>query len=269
MSWDGIAAARLSLARVAQQTFAMVGANFVRLYLVSLSVMVVPTALSFWRLQHLAAGGVTPTNIFARFTGPTFWLSVFVGLVASAFLYASLSWEATEQLQGRRPPLGEMLAAGARTTPVLIAVGVLAYFGIVLGTLCLVVPGIFLALAWSLAAPVAAVERRGVFGVFGRSFELTRNNRWMIFLILLAYVIGCLLVALLLGVVMRLVTGMTGSPFVPRTTVGPMVWVSLVFNLLVGALLRVVGATGLGVIYSELRGLRGGFDAQRLSEVFA
>lgn len=264
---------RLSLSRVAEQTFALVGRTFVTTYGLALAIMVVPTLLAAWRLQTFAgaaAGGtaIARTAALTRF-GPLFWLATLISALCGILVYASLSWAAAERLQGRAPSLGQVLTAGLRALPVLIGIGILAYFGIVLGTLCLVVPGIFLAVAWSMVAPVVAVERKGVFGGFGRSFELTRGSRWAIFLIVLVYVVGCLIVALLVGVILRFALGATGSIFIPQFASGPVLWVSTLINLLVGALLRAVGATGLGVIYSELRGVGGGFDARRLSDVFA
>jgi hypothetical protein len=260
--------ARLSLSRVAEQTFALVGRDFVPLFLVAFGVMLLPGLLAAFRVQTTVGSGLAPVASLTKF-GPLFWLTTVLSFACATLVYASLSWAAAERMQGRNASPGEMLAAGLRALPALIAIGVLAYVGIVIGTLCLFVPGVFLALAWSMVAPVVAVERRGVFGGFGRSFELTRDNRWVIFLILLVYGIGCLLAAVLVLVLLRFAFGATGNPFMPQVTSGPALWVSTGVNLLLGSVLRVVGATGLGVMYSELRGASGGFDARRLTDVFA
>ena len=70
------------------------------------------------------------------------------------------------------------------------------------------------------------------------------------------------------GVLIRLVFGATGGMFAVQAAAGPTLWASMLVNMLIGAALRVIGAVGLGVIYSELRGLNG-FDARRLNDVFA
>ena len=63
-------------------------------------------------------------------------------------------------------------------------------------------PGVLLALAWSVAAPVLVMERTGVFGAFTRSAELTRNHRGAIFaLAILAGVVGFIIQALATGIV--------------------------------------------------------------------
>jgi hypothetical protein len=61
----------------------------------------------------------------------------------------------------------------------------------------------------------------------------------------------------------------TGNVLLGGQTSGVGFWASLILNLLLGAVLRLVGAIGLGVIYGELRGAAGAFDARRLSDVFA
>ena len=268
----GVQASRtggLSLSRVAEQTFGLLGKELAPDYLTATGLMLIPAAFSAWRVQTLAHTGLTGATAISRVFGPGFWIAGLLSLVCLALVYASLSWGAVERLQGRTPSVGEKLAAGFRATPVLVGVGVLAYFALVLASLLLVVPGLFLAVCWSLVAPVVAVEQRGVFAGFGRSFELTRGHRWTIFLILLIYVLACGLAALAVGVVVRLAFGVTGNIFLAQATTGPGFWAALVVNLLLGGLLRTVGAVGVGVIYSELRGVGGGFDARRLGEVFA
>ncbi len=269
MAVETTQAGRLSLSRVAERTFGLVGAEFAQDYLATVGIMLIPTALSAWRLQTLAHSGLTGRMAMARMIGPGFWLGGLVSLVCVVLVYASLSWGAAERLQGRTVSLGDKLSAGLRATPVLIGIGVLAYFAIVFASLLLLVPGLFLAVCWSLVAPVVAVEQRGVFAGFGRSFELTRGNRWTIFLILLVYAVGSGVLALAVAVLVRLVFGASSNIFMAQVSNAPAFWAGLVVNLLLGGVLRMVGAVGVGVIYSELRGVGGGFDTRRLSDVFA
>ena len=259
----------LSLSRVTEQTFGLLGREFAPDYLTATGLMLIPAAVSAWRAQTLAHAGLTGVAAFTRVLGPGLWVTGLLSLVCMTLVYASLSWGAVERLQGRTPSVGDKLAAGFRATPVLVGIALLAYFALVFATLLLVVPALFLAVCWSLVAPVVAVEQRGVFAGFGRSFELTRGHRWTIFLILLVYVLACGLAAVAVGVIVRLIFGVTGNVFMAQATIGPGFWASLVVNLLLGGVLRTVGAVGVGVIYSELRGIGGGFDARRLGEVFA
>jgi len=63
----------------------------------------------------------------------------------------------------------------------LLAVSVLFGFGVAIGFVLFVIPGLILLVMWSVVAPVTVLERPGVFAAFGRSRELVRGNGWAIF----------------------------------------------------------------------------------------
>jgi hypothetical protein len=65
--------------------------------------------------------------------------------------------------------------------PVVAAAVIVAGLGIGLGFLALIVPGVLLALRWSVVAQVAAVEHEGWIPSLGRSTALTRGHYWHIF----------------------------------------------------------------------------------------
>jgi TRAP-type C4-dicarboxylate transport system permease large subunit len=64
--------------------------------------------------------------------------------------------------------------------PEVVAAVIAAGLGIGLGFLALILPGILLALRWSVVAQVAAVDRGGWLPALRRSGELTRGNYWHI-----------------------------------------------------------------------------------------
>jgi hypothetical protein len=61
----------------------------------------------------------------------------------------------------------------------LIAVDILFVLMMVLGTVAVIVPGILVFVYLSLAGPVVALEKRGVWDGFRRSFRLVRGHFWM------------------------------------------------------------------------------------------
>ncbi|MGZ4270626.1 MAG: hypothetical protein ACXVFN_16680 [Solirubrobacteraceae bacterium] len=81
---------------------------------------------------------------------------------------------------------GAFRAAGPRFVPAIGAVA-LAAVGIGLGFALLVVPGIYLAIRWYVAAQAVVAERLGPVAAVRRSGELVRNRWWSTF--------GCLLLA--------------------------------------------------------------------------
>jgi len=62
----------------------------------------------------------------------------------------------------------------------LALLGIVTQAAIVIGSVFLFVPGIFLLLMWSVAIPVMVAEDRGVFAAMARSADLTRYRRMSI-----------------------------------------------------------------------------------------
>ena len=260
---------KIGLPRVAELTFDVLRREFALDYALAFGLALLPLLLNVLLvrggLQAARAGGVAHPNPFSGI----FILVGLLSLVATLLTFAAISFGAVERLQGRAITLGERLNVAFRALPVLIGVAILAYIALVIATLLLVIPAFFLATCWSVVVPVVCMERLGVFGAFGRSFELTRNNRWTIFLLLLLYGLFALIVALLGGLIVGAAFGVSGGLFGMALTTGPAVWASFLLNLVVGAAMNTVAAAGVGAIYSELQGAQGGFDTRRLSEVFA
>jgi hypothetical protein len=104
--------------------------------------------------------------------------------VADAYLGTAPDWRASVRF------------ATKRLAPLLV-ISILYLVGVMLGTLALIIPGIFLAIAWSLAYPAALVEDARGFGALKRSFQLVRGRWWPVFGALL---VGVILVAVISGI---------------------------------------------------------------------
>jgi len=83
--------------------------------------------------------------------------------------------------EGEKPRLAEVAVQGLRVLPIVAAAVIIAGLGIALGFLALIVPGVLLALRWSVVAQVAAVEHEGWIPSLSRSRVLTRGHYWHIF----------------------------------------------------------------------------------------
>ncbi len=260
---------RFQLSRIGELTFDLVRRDFAASYGLTVAILIVPTILKlvFFKVQIHSMGTPTPGRIPNVF-GPGFALAGVIGLLASLLVYAALSWRAVERLQGRTPSPGATLEAAFRALPVLIAVAILGYFAIVFASILLVFPGLMLATAWLVVVPTAACEKTGVFRTFGRSAELTKGHRWALFGLLVVLWIGSLVVVVLAALLIRAIFGLSGNIFMVQPA-GPFGYVALILQMLVSALVTVVFGIGVGVVFQELRALKGGFDTQRLSEVFS
>lgn len=85
--------------------------------------------------------------------------------------------------EGERPP---SLAAIARRLNYrrLIAIDLIYVAMVLVGMLALIVPGVLLFVWFGLSGPVVEIEQRTIRGALGRSWELVRNNFWVVFFVL-------------------------------------------------------------------------------------
>ena len=158
----------------------------------------VPIAFIVYALLSLFTLGVT------LLAGET------VGLIAGAFIaLVGFFWtqgalvEAVADLRDGRADLtiGQTLERVAGRINVLSAAAILAWVGIFVGFLCLIVPGFVLLTIWSMIVPAIMLERCGVLGSFGRSRALVRGSGWNVFAVILL----TLLIALAVRIVFALV----------------------------------------------------------------
>jgi hypothetical protein len=92
-------------------------------------------------------------------------------------LISALHIHAVMQIgEGQRPRLGQVARRGLGVLPEVAAAVIAAGLGIGLGFLAFIIPGILLALRWSVVAQTAAVEHDGWLPALRRSGELTRSN---------------------------------------------------------------------------------------------
>jgi hypothetical protein len=101
-----------------------------------------------------------------------------------------------------------------------IVVGILVFIGF----LFFVIPGIILALMWSVSMPALVVEDKGVFESMSRSSQLTKSNRMrilgIVLVVLLIYIVIAIVAALLtaavpiLGIVALIAIGVLAYPYI-------------------------------------------------------
>ena len=135
----------------------------------------------------------------------------------------------------------------------------------------LIVPGVILALMWTVAAPVMVEENAGIIGSLGRSRRLTKGSRGAIFLTLLALLILYVLVLgtlIAIGGTYQTASGagwFTGAAVATSTGFGGLAIAYMLANVVLG----VVSAALIAAIYVELRYVREGDRPENLAEVFA
>jgi MFS family permease len=235
---------RFDMGRVIQRTFGTVGRNWVTFAILALPLSALPQAL----LQMQMAGA---RGLEAPALGFGFGVAL-IALVGGFILQAGLTYGSVADLNGRKASLGECLSVGLRNILPLLGLSILMGLALAAGFILLIVPGVLMALAWSVAVPSLVVERTGVFGAFRRSGDLTRNHRGAIFLLALAF--WCL--SLVIGAVAAAVFAIAGPA------------VSVVVLGLVRGAETLIGAAGVASIYYELRSIKEGVGPEALAAVF-
>ncbi len=100
-----------------------------------------------------------------------------------------------------------------------IIVAVCTYVGLVF----LIIPGLFIALVWSVCVPAMMVEDSGIFDSLGRSYNITDGNRWrmiglavvLVIIYMIVFFVAALLgnIAPIVGVIAFVIAGILLYPY--------------------------------------------------------
>ena len=146
----------------------------------------------------------------------------------------------------------------------MIVVSILFGILVVLGLIVLIVPGIIMAVMWSVVVPITVEERTGIFGAFSRSQELTRGARWTIF--------GLFLLIFLIGMGIGLVGVLFATVTLGFSYENPAISSSLpaiIMNAIVATLASAFSSALVTSLFVELREWKDGPEDSKLSDIFA
>ena len=257
---------QFEIGRVASRAFGVLGRNW-QTFLALAAILTLPILLvTFYNAQTnpLVSAATAQHPAVAMAQAMQGFRSLAVTLLLSAVfayvLQAALVQGTITDLNGERPNLGACLSTGFRLLLPLIAITLLAYLGMFAGFILLFVPGLMLALAWSVVVPARVVENTGIFESFGRSRALTSGHRWKILGLVLIYV----LIAFAIQAVVALVFGAS----LLRPSAASIGTFYLVFAWLVRIPLTALAAVGVASLYYELRLVKEGVAPAQLAAAF-
>lgn len=255
MTAVGLGGGKLDIGRVLQGTFSVISRNFVTFLALSAIFAGLPSVIASVSVSQMMGPAGQFTNFSALPSLIPTWL---VAIVANSVLQGALVHATVADMNGRPVSVPDCLATGLRHFLPLIGIGILYALGVGLGCVLLLVPGLIAAVVWCLAVPSEVVERTTVFSSFQRSRDLTRGNRWRIFGVFVIYmVIAWVIQAVLLGVF-----GGFGA-----MAMGPG-RLNVVVTPIVAVINGMIGAAGIGVLYSEVRRAKDGVGAAELAAMF-
>jgi hypothetical protein len=160
---------------------------------------------------------------------------------------------------GESPTVGDSLRfAMSRVVPVIV-LSLLYGLGLIPAFIALIIPGIWLAVAWSVSFPALLSEGIGPVEALGRSFRLVKGRWWPVFGALL---VMYLLVAVISGILGALL-GATLIAAVDNEAVAAVFYT--IVNTLSSLITLPLMAAVLTVLYFDLRVRKEGFDLQLLA----
>lgn len=246
-----------SIAVIKDNPLATLGTTFALIALPQL--LIALTGQNLAMVGNLRSGAYAVVAVYGLFVS-VLWL-----VASGAIVQATVAHE-----QGRPASPTDMIRIGVLRCLPLIAVYILLLIGVWIGMLFLLIPGIMLAVRWSVALPSIVAEKTGVFGAFKRSAYLTKGARWHVFgILLLAFVVYILI---LLG--FSIVSGASSGSLAALTNPNAMRAPSLsIFAQIIQTLVTTVIATWMTTVgaslFVELRRWKDGPDADRLADIFA
>jgi uncharacterized membrane protein len=235
-----VAEGEFRIGRVFSRTLTLLSRNF-PIYFVVAAIAALPSV-------------VVETTVSAQkaaFSAP--FLALLAMLVLTPLSQAITLHTAFQDMSGRRISLSESVRAALGRWLPLIGLSICVGFGVMLGLILLIVPGIILMIMWYVAYPACIVERLGVFASMARTSELTKGHRWSIFgmWVLVAIASG------VMGAVVKGVLGLSGSTGL--VICGTLAWTALATAF--GAVLTVA-------TYHDLRVAKEGVDTRHIVAVF-
>jgi hypothetical protein len=269
----------IDLGVVLNRTFGAIGANFGTFITLAVLLAAIPTLLitigyTFLVLQPVLQSTASddPLAVSGTMLIGTFGV-LFLSVIPASVLTGALTQASLVHFNGGKASISECISTGFRFMLPLIGLGLLTGIGLYLWAILLLIPAILAATRWAVAPAALVAERTGVFGAFRRSIDLTRDNRWAIFFLVLIYVV---ISTLLSGAVSFLTSAMQGatSPFGSDAFINPVdfsapaLWVEYGFQIVYGALSSMILGAGQAALYHELRVVKDGVTSDELAKVF-
>jgi hypothetical protein len=157
--------------------------------------------------------------------------------------------------------IGGSLRFAVRRVIRVLGLQIVMTIGLILAFVALIIPGIWLYAAWSVAIPCLLIERRGIFRALGRSRRLVKDRWWPTAGVILVATIMVSLVAGALGAALVAIAGVSQESSVLLSVAT----VSLA-GAISGILTEPFRASAVTVLYYDLRVRREGYDLHVLAD---
>ena len=186
---------------------------------------------------------------------------VIVGIITVTIATGACLKAVSDVYLGGKPTAGSSLRFAARRVHSLVWVGVLTFVLALIALIPVIVPGVWLWVAWSVAPSVLLVEGVKGFKALRRSYRLVKGRWWPVF--------AATLVGFLLAAVVGAGIGALSAPLLFTDSSDNLfvtVVVDTIVNSVSGILTTPFQAALVAVIYFDLRVRKEGFDLELLAQ---
>jgi hypothetical protein len=270
-SYNSVADGDVSIGRIFSRAFAAISANPGTMFGIPVVFGALPGLVYNIVVQTIgysAAGRVGGLQM-AAFSTTAIVAAIVVMVISTTSQGALVRTTAAYSDEGRLLIFGEAAAAGLRVILPLIVLWILFFLAVFLGWVIFIVPAIMLCAMWAVAQPALVEERVGILEAFGRSRDLTRGSRWLVFALGLIMIVIVLILSSV-SFSMGMAAGFGGA------RVGALsggLSVLVISTMLIGSVSSVLTTVLLTTLqtslYIELRNAKEGLPTEALSEVFA
>jgi len=161
----------------------------------------------------------------------------------------------------RPATIGSSYGGAKRSMPRVVGISLGVAIAIGIASLFFLIPGIYLALAWSLAIPVTVLEGGGLSASATRSKELTKGARWRIFVTYVLLIVLTLVVSFIIELPLEMLAGLIGRSN-PSAALAMRQLMQGIGNFLSTSLVGPLVTIALTLVYYDQRVRREGFDLQ-------
>lgn len=253
----------LDIGYVFEKTFSIVGQRISELAILSLVLVGIPNIILSFISAQMLERAVSSGNSFAMFSPSYLIMNFLIGLLP-ILLQAAVIHTTVEAMASRTSDFGSSLSVALRSFLPLLILSIILSIAYTIGLMLLVVPGLILMTLWVVAVPCLVVEKTGIFGSLGRSFDLTEGQRWRIFALMVIAFIAMIIAGLIVG--MLSFGAMAGTQSYENFATFSL-W-SALLNAVLAMAAGVVGAVGVSVLYVHLRDLKEGTSLDTIGDVF-
>lgn len=224
----------------------------------TVAVIVIPIQVLVFILVRVSLQNPSANNGTVYTTGSTAVPALAVGLLG--FISVIITWGALSRLlvetyTGHATDWRESIAYASRRFWSLALLSIVSAILLAIGFVLLIIPGIFLTVAWCVAVPVLVFESPGILGSLQRSWELVKGNWWVTFGALLVTIVLIIGLSFLIGAIF----GGIGS-----NSVNGVLILSGVSRIIADLIAYPLSAAVITVIYVNWRTQKEGVPAEQL-----